>query len=138
MLNTFAALVLPGAANGFAIFMLKGFFDALPKELYEAADLDGASEMVKFWHITMRLSAPIIAVTALGSFTAAFTGFMWAFLVCQDMQLWTIMVWVLQYQSLSTPSGAIAALVVASVPTFLVFLFCQKIILKGIILPSLK
>lgn len=137
-LNTFAALVLPGAANGFAIFMLKGFFDALPKELYEAADLDGAGEFVKFWHITMRLSAPIIAVTALGSFTAAFTGFMWAFLVCQDMNLWTIMVWVFQYQSLATPSGAIAALVVASIPTLLVFLFCQKIILRGIILPSLK
>ena len=44
LLNTFAALVLPGAANGYFIFLLKGFFDSLPRELFEAAELDGAGE----------------------------------------------------------------------------------------------
>jgi multiple sugar transport system permease protein len=137
-LNTFAALVIPGAANGFSIFLLKGFFDSLPRELYEAADLDGAGELTKFWHVTMRLSAPILAVTALGAFTAAFTGFMWAFLVCQDQKLWTLMVWLFQFQSSASASTSMAALVAASVPTLLVFLFCQRIILRGMILPEWK
>ena len=48
LLNTFAALVLPGAANGMTIFMLKGFFDSLPQELYEAAAIDGAPEWMVF------------------------------------------------------------------------------------------
>jgi multiple sugar transport system permease protein len=142
MLNTFAALVLPGAANGFSIFLLKGFFDSLPKELYEAAEIDGAGEIRKFLTITMPLSAPILAVTALGAFTGAYTGYMWAFVVCQDERLWTLMVWLFQFQQeqniAQTPSVGMAALVVASIPTLLIFLFCQKIILRGIILPSMK
>jgi len=57
LLNTFAALVLPTMANGYSIFLLKGFFAACP-ELYEAADLDGAGEWTKFWALTMNLSSP--------------------------------------------------------------------------------
>ena len=142
MLNTFYALVLPGAANGFGIFLLKGFFESLPQELYEAAEIDGAGELRKFFTITVPLSAPIIAVMALGSFTAAYTGFMWAFIVAQDPKIWTLMVWLFQFQQEQTeygnPSISMAALVVASMPTFLVFLFCQNIIMRGIIVPSMK
>ena len=47
LLNTFAALLLPGMANGYSIFLLKGFFDSLPRELYEAAEIDGANEWIK-------------------------------------------------------------------------------------------
>ena len=141
-LNTFAALVLPTAANGFSIFLLKGFFDSLPKELYEAAEIDGAGELRKFVTITMPLSAPILAVTALGAFTAAYTGYMWAFVVCQDERIWTLMVWLFQFQQeqnmARTPSVGMAALVVASIPTLIVFMFCQKIIMRGIIIPSMK
>jgi len=142
LLNTFGALVLPTAANGFSIFLLKGFFESLPKELYEAAEIDGAGELRKFFQITMPLSAPILAVTALGAFTAAYTGFMWAFLVCQRQEIWTVMVWLFQFQqeqtTLGNPSIGMASLVVASIPTLLVFLFCQKIIMRGIVVPSMK
>ena len=140
LLNTFAALVLPGAASGFSIFLLKGFFDSLPRELYEAAELDGAGELMKFWHVTMRLSAPILAVTALHSFTAAYTGFMWAFLVCQNQKLWTLMVWLFQFQGQQSalPSLGMAAMVLAALPTLLMFIFCQRIILRGVILPEWK
>jgi multiple sugar transport system permease protein len=71
LLNTFAALILPGMASGFSIFLLKGFFDSLPRELYESAQLDGASEWTMFWQLTMSLSKPILAVIALGAFTGA-------------------------------------------------------------------
>lgn len=142
LLNTFGALILPTAANGFSIFLLKGFFESLPKELYEAAEIDGAGELRKFFQITMPLSAPILAVTALGAFTAAYTGFMWAFLVCQKQEIWTVMVWLFQFQqeqsTLGNPSIGMASLVVASIPTLLVFLFCQKIIMRGIVVPSMK
>ena len=66
LMNTFWALVLPGLANGYGIFLLKGFFDSLPPELYEAGLIDGASELRMFWQITLPLCKPIMAVMALG------------------------------------------------------------------------
>jgi multiple sugar transport system permease protein len=92
LLNTFAALILPGMANGYAIFLLKGFFDSQPQELYESASLDGASEWVLFWQIAMSLSKPILAVIALQAFNLAYSNFMFAFVVCQDEKMWTLMV----------------------------------------------
>ena len=142
LLNTFGALVLPGLASGFSIFLLKGFFDSLPRELYEAASIDGAGEIRMFTTITLPLCKPILAVIALGAFIAAYGGFMWAFLVCQDERMWTIMVWLYQFQAAMDeavkPFMTMAALVVASIPTLLVFMFCQKIILRGIIIPTMK
>jgi len=140
LLNTFGALVLPSLANGFAIFLLKGFFDSLPTELYEAATIDGASEMTMFARITLPLCKPILAYQALLAFIAAYGGFMWAFLVCQDPKMWTVMVWMYQYQQTAQafPYMVMAAFVLASIPTLVVFLFCQKIILRGIIIPVMK
>jgi len=138
MLNTFAALVLPGLVNGYTIFLLKGFFDSLPRELYECAQLDGAGEFRLFWQITMWLSTPILAVTALGAFTAAYSNFMMALLLCQDERMWTIMPWLYQLQTTSGQGVVFASLIIASIPTMLVFIFCQKIILRGIVVPVEK
>jgi multiple sugar transport system permease protein len=140
LLNTFGALVLPGLANGYSIFLLKGFFDSVPRELYEAADIDGAGELTKFWRITFPMSKPILAVIALNAFKMSYGGFMWAFLTCQDPKMWTIMVWLYDFQSryASEPGMCMAAFALASLPTLLVFLFCQKIIMRGIVIPTMK
>ena len=138
LLNTFAALILPGVANGYSIFLLKGFFDSLPKELFEQAAIDGANEWTVFWNVAMRLSTPILAVIALGSFTAAYGNFMMAFLLCQEKSMWTMMVYLYQLQQFASPSVGFAALIVAAIPTLLVFIFCQNIIIKGIVVPSEK
>ena len=138
LLNTFAALILPGIANGYSIFLLKGFFDSLPKELFESAAIDGASEWTVFWQIAMRLSTPILSVIALGSFTAAYGNFMLAFLLCQDKSMWTMMVYLYQLQQRTSPAVGFAALVVAAIPTLIVFIFCQNIIIKGIVVPTEK
>ena len=137
-LNTFAALVLPGVANGYQIFLLKGFFDALPRELYESAQLDGASEWTMFWNITMATSKPILAVIGLRAFQMAYANFMLAFIVCQNPKMWTIMVHIYQLQQRSAPGVVFASIVVAAIPTLLVFIFCQNIILRGIVVPTEK
>jgi multiple sugar transport system permease protein len=138
LLNTFAALILPGAANGYFIFLLKGFFDSMPKELYEAADLDGAGEWTKFWALTMSLSKPILAVIALGAFTSAYSAFMMALIIIPDERMWTLMVWIFQLQSQSHGAVVYASLVVAALPTFLIFALCQNTIIKGIVVPTEK
>ncbi|NIA06164.1 MAG: ABC transporter permease subunit [Actinobacteria bacterium] len=138
LLNTFAALVLPGMVNGYSIFLLKGFFDSLPRELYEAADLDGASEWTKFWSFTMNLSKPILAVIALGAFTAAYSQFMMALIIIPDRNMWTLMVWIFQLQSTAHQAVVYASLVIGAIPTFLIFVFCQGIIMRGIVVPTEK
>lgn len=138
LLNSFAALILPGMASGYSIFLLKGFFDSLPRELYEAAEIDGANEWIKFWNLTIRLSSPILAVIALGAFMSAYSAFMMALIIIPDQKMWTIMVWIFQLQSNSTLAGVYAALVIAAIPTFLVFVFCQNIIMRGIVVPTEK
>ena len=138
LLNTFWALILPGMANGYFIFLLKGFFDSLPKELYEAAIIDGASEPKMFWRITVPLSKPIFAVIALGAFTGAYGAFMFAFLVCQNSKMWTMMVWLYELQILAPKYITMSALTLTAIPTLLIFVFCQNIIMRGIILPSFK
>jgi ABC-type glycerol-3-phosphate transport system permease component len=136
LLNTYWALILPGAASGFSIFLLKGFFDSLPRDLYEAGTLDGASETRMFFKVTVPLSTPIFAVIALQSFTAAYGAFMFALLVCQDPRMWTLMVWLYELQIDRPQYIMFAALTVAALPTLLVFVFAQNVIMRGIILPT--
>ncbi len=139
LLNTYAALILPGAASGYSIFLLKGFFDSLPRELYEAGTLDGASELRMFWTITLPLSRPIFAVIGLGAFSAAYGGYLYAMTICQDHSMWTLMVWIYELQTSGAPMYVMmAALTLATLPTLLVFLLTQNVIMKGIILPSFK
>lgn len=138
MLNTFWALVLPGVAQGYSIFLLKGFFDSLPRELYESASIDGAGEFRIFWQITMSLSKPILAVIALQAFTMAYSNFMMALLICQDEKMWTLMPWLYQLQQRSGSGVIFSSLIIAALPTFLVFVFCQNIIMRGIVVPVEK
>ena len=138
LLNTFIALVLPLVANGYMIFLLKGFFDALPQDLYEAARIDGAGEIRMFFQIAMSLSKPILAVLGLGTFNAAYTMFLYPLLVAPDPDMWLISVWLFQYQQDASSAGVYAAVIIASVPTLMVFLFAQRTIMRGIVVPVEK
>jgi len=137
LLNSYWALVLPGVANGFSIFLLKGFFDTLPRELYEAAAMEGAGELLMFRKITLPMCAPVLAVIGLSTFTATFGSFMWAFLVCQREEMWTLMVWLYEMQQWAPKYMLTAALTLAALPTLLAFILCQRFILRGIVLPTM-
>jgi multiple sugar transport system permease protein len=138
LLNTFAALVLPTAASGYSIYLLKGFFDSLPRDLYESAAIEGAKESTMLFRVTLPLCKPVLAVIALSSFMAAYSAFMYAFLVAQDERMWTLTVWIYQLQSRAPKGVLMAALALAALPTLLVFLAAQRVILRGIILPGEK
>jgi len=137
LLNTFAALVLPGAASGYMIFLLKGFFDSLPQELFEAGQIDGARETTLMMRIAMPLSKPVLGYLALLAFMGAYGSFLYAFLIAQDQKMWTLMVYIYQLQASSAPRATImAALTLAALPTLVIFLLCQRVIMRGIVLPG--
>jgi multiple sugar transport system permease protein len=136
LLNTFAALVLPTAASGYTIYLLKGFFDSLPQEVFESAQMDGAKEMTMFRRIALPLCAPVLGYLGLLAFMGAYGAFLYAFLVAQDQRMWTLMVWIYQLQNSAPKAVIMAALTLAAAPTLLVFLLSQRVIMRGIILPG--
>jgi ABC-type glycerol-3-phosphate transport system permease component len=140
LMNTFGALILPGLANGYYVFLLKGFFDSLPQELYEAASIDGASEFKMFYMITLPLSLPVLSVIALYAFGMAYGSFLWALTTCQDKSMWTLMVFLQQFQldTGAVPYVMMAALILAAIPTIVVFLSAQKVLMRGIVVPTMK
>jgi multiple sugar transport system permease protein len=86
----------------------------------------------------MNLSKPILAVIALNAFTLAYSNFMFALLLCQDEKMWTLMVWIYQLQQMSGTGVVYASLIIAAIPTFIIFVFCQNIIMRGIVVPTEK
>ncbi len=136
LLNTFAALVLPGAASGYMIFLLKGFFDSLPQELFEAGQLDGAPETTLMMRVALPLSRPVLGYLALTAFMASYGAFIYAFLVVQDQRMWTLMVFLYQLQTNAPKAVTMAALALAALPTLVVFLAAQRVIMRGIVLPG--
>jgi len=84
------------------------------------------------------MSTPVLAVIGLGAFTHAYGSFLWAFVVCQDKNMWTLMVWLQQMGSWAPQSMVYAALVLAAIPTLIVFIFAQDVIMRGVIIPMEK
>lgn len=136
LLNTFAALVLPTAANGYMIFLLKGFFDSLPREVFESGQIDGASESRMMLRLALPLSKPVLGYMALLAFMGAYGAFLHAFLVAQDREIWTLMVFIYQLQQIAPKSVMMAAVALAAIPSVLVFLAAQRVIMRGIVLPG--
>ena len=117
-----------------------GIPECPPLAADEAAAIDGAGEWTVFAKITLPMTTPILAVNALNHFVAAYNSWEWAFLVCQKESQWTIAVWMYQMsqEMAGQPWCVMAGFVLVSIPTALVFLLCQKVILRGIVLPSMK
>jgi multiple sugar transport system permease protein len=136
MLNTFAALVLPTAASGYMIFLLKGFFDSLPQEVFESGQIDGAKETTLMFRMAFPLSKPVFGYMALLAFMSAYGAFLYAFLVAQDQKMWTLMVWIYQLQNTAPKAVMMAAVTLAALPTIIVFLAAQRVIMRGIVLPG--
>jgi len=134
-------LIYLGGAMGVNIWLLKGFVDSIPKELDEAAKIDGASAVQTYWLIFMPLAAPVLAVVALLSFIGTFNEFILARLFLVDMEARTVAVGLQQFigGQYSENWGPFAAgSIIASVPIVIIFLSLQKYIVNGLTAGSVK
>ena len=138
LVNSPLAIWLPGAANAFNIYLLKRFFDQIPGELIEASTLDGAGPIKTMWRVVLPLSRPVLGVVSILSIVTAWKDFIWPLLVFSDPQAQTLSV-ALQRFAPDTPINLLlAGLVLASVPTIVVFLIFQRNILAGLTAGSVK
>ncbi|MBD8058475.1 sugar ABC transporter permease [Cellulomonas sp. JH27-2] len=142
-LNSKLALICVylGGALGVNTFLMYGFFNTIPRELDEAAKIDGATHAQIYWTIILRLVAPILAVVGLLSFISTFGEFIIARSVLQSEGNWTLAVGLYGWVSslLEANWGLFAAgAVIATLPVLALFLYLQKYIVGGLTAGSVK
>lgn len=156
LLDTFWALMLPGAISAFNLIIVKNFFQELPAELEEAAKIDGCTELGLLWKIVLPLSMPVLATFTLFYAVGHWNNFYSALLYINDPQKWPLQVMLRQIVLLSqTAAGDInsmdpnfvappdqsikmAVIVIGTIPILLVYPFLQKHFAKGVLIGSVK
>ncbi|MET7321560.1 carbohydrate ABC transporter permease [Streptomyces sp. NPDC005549] len=138
LLNTPWAIWLPSVTNAFNIFLLKRFFDSIPRELLDAASMDGASPMRTLCSIVLPISRPILGVVSIFAIVGVWKDFLWPMLTLPDPARQTLNVGIYSLSNGVPVNVLIAALTMASLPTLLIFLVFQRNIMSGLTAGGLK
>ncbi|MEO6457129.1 MAG: sugar ABC transporter permease [Chloroflexia bacterium] len=141
-LNTHGGLILiyTGGALGFNTWLMKGFFDSIPKELDEAARIDGASYFQTFWRVILPLARPILAVMGILTFIGTYADFLIARVMLKGTENYTLMVGLALFiQGRSQGWGVFAAAaLVGALPIVVIFLVLQKQLIGGLSAGAVK
>ena len=141
--DTYWALILPGLATPFAVFLFRQFAITLPGELFQAGRIDGATEMGLWWRIAMPLCRPVLATLGIFQLVGNWNNFLWPLLVINKADMYTLPVGVsvIMYQIQGTGTnygrGMAAAMLMSTVP-ILAFILVQRQMISGIRLGALK
>ncbi|MEI8188912.1 MAG: ABC transporter permease subunit [candidate division NC10 bacterium] len=143
--DTYFSLIMPTVANGFGVFLLRQFFQGIPKELEEAAVIDGASRLGILLRVVLPLSRPPIMAVAIFLFIQSWNDFMWPLIVTNTDATRTLPVGLVSALSGTVSGGAIAyygmsmaGSVLATLPALLIFVLLQRYFVQGIALTGLK
>ncbi|WP_251028528.1 carbohydrate ABC transporter permease [Bacillus sp. ISL-18] len=139
-INQFPALIVPFIASAFNIFLFRQFFMGFPKELEEAAQIDGATPWQTFIKIVVPNSKPVFATAAILTFVTHWSDFMWPLIVATDQSIQTVQIGI---QYLFTDNNIqygqiMAALTLTTIPVILIFLFFQRYYVQGITSSGVK
>ena len=140
MLDTLWALVIPGAAGAFGVFFLRQFFLSLPRELEEAAVLEGANSWQIFTKVVLPLSKPALATLAVISFLTNWNDFIWPIYVLFSPEQFTLQPGLAILQGAYTIDYPVimAGALVASIPVLLLFVVAQRYVIEGVSRSGLK
>ncbi|MCL6670981.1 carbohydrate ABC transporter permease [Streptomyces panaciradicis] len=138
LLNDPVAIWLPAVANAFNLYLLKRFFDQLPRDVLEAAEIDGAGKLRTLWSIVLPMSRPVLGVVSIFALVAVWQDFLWPLMVFSDTDKQPISVALVQLSQNIQLTVLIAAMVIASIPMVALFLVFQRHIIAGISAGSTK
>ncbi|MFS7878844.1 carbohydrate ABC transporter permease [Streptomyces asiaticus] len=138
LLNDPLAIWLPAVANAFNLYLLKRFFDQLPRDVLEAAEIDGAGKLRTLWSIVLPMSRPVLGVVSIFALVAVWQDFLWPLMVFSDTGKQPISVALVQLSQNIQLTVLIAAMVIASIPMVALFLVFQRHIIAGISAGSTK
>ena len=131
LINTFWAVWLPAGANAFNVLLVMRFFDSLPREVFEAARMDGAGPYRLFWSVVLPMSRPIVGVVSVFAVIAAWKDFLWPLLVLKDPAIQPLSVRLPQLQQFIELDVFLAALAISTVIPVALFLLFQRIFLNS-------
>jgi multiple sugar transport system permease protein len=139
-IDTYAALIVPFAASVFGIFIMRQFFQTIPLELWDAAQIDGCGRFRYLWSVMVPLSRPVFITSGLFTFIGGWNSFLWPLIVTNTPKLRTIQVGLSQFnQEFGTkPDLLMAASTVAIAPLLVLFFVAQKHLIQGIAHTGLK
>jgi multiple sugar transport system permease protein len=139
-LDNLPAVIVPGAAGAFGVFFLRQFFVSLPRELEEAARLDGANRWQIFYKVILPLSKPALATLALLSFLTNWNDFLWPLYVLFSPEHLTLQPGLSTLQSAFTTDYATIMVggVIASIPVLILFVIAQRFVIEGVSRSGLK
>jgi len=139
LLNSYPGIILPGVVSAFGVFMMTQFFQTLPKEMREAAIVDGAGEFRIFTRIYLPLARPAVATLALFVFMDSWDQLLWPMIVAPNPDMRTLQVGLAFIrQAAPIENQVMAAIVITVIPVILAFLVTQKQFIAGIAAGAVK
>jgi multiple sugar transport system permease protein len=138
--SDYRGLIIPGLFSGFTVFLFRQYFLAFPKELEEAARVDGLGYWRTFWRIVIPNSGNFIAAIAVITFIGSWNAFLWPLVVAQDQSAWTVQVTLSTFitaQTINLPQLFCAA-IISILPLVLVFVFLQRYLVQGVAQTGIK
>ncbi len=138
--DSYAGLISTELVSVWGIFLLRQFFLTLPRELEDAARLDGAGEWTIFWRVVLPLSKPALATLAVFAFVDQWKSFLWPLVVTRTVQMQVVEVGIASFHGLYYTNWPyqMAAAVTATLPLLAVFFVAQRYFIRGIQLTGLK
>jgi multiple sugar transport system permease protein len=144
--DTYWGLIAPGLSSAYAIFLLRQSFLSIPRDLQDAARVDGASEWSIYWRIFLPLNGPALATVGVFAFMGTWTDLLWPLLVARSQNLRTLELGLAYFNSQAGASAflqpnwplVMAASVVVMLPVLVVYIFTQRYFVQGIALSGVK
>ena len=141
VLDTYLAVFIPAAVSSFGIFLCRQFVFNIPRDLYDAAKMDGCGDFLTYFYISLPLMRPVLSALAIFTFLGAFNSYLWPLVVLNDQRLFTLPLILGQLSSTfgtTNYQGVMAGSLLACLPTLAVYLIFQRNFVRGIALSGIK
>ncbi|WP_426184314.1 carbohydrate ABC transporter permease [Microbacterium sp. TWP3-1-2b2] len=135
LINTYAGLILPGVASAFGTFLLRQHFLSLPKEVFEAAEVDGAGHLRKLFSFALPMSIPAVATVGLIAVIDEWNNFVWPLIITNSVNMRTLPIGLMYLKAndgLTSWGVLMSGTLVVVLPMLVVFLFAQRFIVTGL------
>ncbi|WP_085369037.1 carbohydrate ABC transporter permease [Leifsonia sp. NCR5] len=139
-LNTYQGLIIPRATSAFGIFLFRQFFVSIPRDLDEAARIDGAGHLRIYWQIILPLAKPAIATVAVLNFTALWNDLLWPLVVTSTSEMRTLPAGLALFggQHVTDHAVLMAGAVISLLPIAIAFFLAQRYFVAGVATTGLK
>jgi multiple sugar transport system permease protein len=136
----YLGVILVLAVGASSIFLLRQYFLSIPRDLEEAAKIDGAGFLTTFWRVMLPLASPAVAAVAILSFQGAWNGFFWPLLIMSDRQQWPLPlgITIFRQQFFTIWPDLMAVVAVATLPILVLYIFFQRYFVEGIAASGVK